>query len=172
MDSQTPIRHGWDFLWEQGLLNDARHAQLLLEALSLTGFYLLALGKLGARELNLSSDIDLVFAYPEPGVTTTGTTNQQFFVRLGQQLIQALDALTADGFAFRVDMRLRPWGDAGPLASSFDALENYLVLQGREWERYAWIKARALTGDRGPELMERVLPFVYRRHMDYNAIAA
>jgi glutamate-ammonia-ligase adenylyltransferase len=136
--------------------------------------HVLGMGKLGGGELNASSDIDLVFAYPEEGETRGARpiSNHEYFTRLGQQLIAALSELTPDGYVFRVDMRLRPYGDSGPLAVSFDALENYLVTQGREWERYAWIKARALTGDRAPELLELVRPFVYRRHLDYGAIAA
>ena len=136
--------------------------------------HVVGMGKLGGSELNVSSDIDLVFLYPEEGDTQgpQSISNHEYFVALGRRLIAALSEATAGGFAFRVDMRLRPYGDAGPLVVSFDALENYFVTQGREWERYAWIKARLVTGDRGAELMERVLPFVYRRHMDYHAIAA
>jgi glutamate-ammonia-ligase adenylyltransferase len=134
----------------------------------------LALGKLGAAELNLSSDVDLIFAYPEPGETSRGKTNQQFFVRVGQQLIQALDTVTADGFAFRVDMRLRPFGKSGPLAMHFAALEDYYVGHGRDWERYALIKARACAGDlaAGAALLDTLRPFVYRRYLDFGAIDA
>ena len=134
----------------------------------------LALGKLGARELNLSSDVDLIFAYPEGGATEKGKTNQQFFVRLGQQLIQALDQVTADGFAFRVDMRLRPFGASGPLAMHFDAMEDYFVSQGRDWERYAFIKARPCAGDiaAGQQLLRNLRPFVFRRYLDFGAIDA
>ncbi len=136
--------------------------------------HVLGMGKLGGSELNVSSDVDLIFVYPEEGETRgpRSISNHEYFTLLGRQLIGALSELTADGYVFRVDMRLRPYGDGGPLVASFDALENYFITQGREWERYAWIKARALTGDRGTELMELVRPFVYRRHLDYNAIAA
>ena len=136
--------------------------------------HVVAMGKLGGAELNVSSDIDLVFAYAEDGETRGARpiSNQEYFTRLGQRLIAALSEITADGHVFRVDMRLRPYGDGGPLVSSFDALQAYFITQGREWERYAWIKARVLTGDRGAELMELVRPFVYRRHLDYSAIAA
>lgn len=136
--------------------------------------HVVGMGKLGGSELNVSSDIDLVFIYPEEGETRgpRPISNHEYFTALGRRLIAALSESTADGYVFRVDMRLRPYGDAGPLVTSFDALENYFISQGREWERYAWIKARLLTGDRGAELTERILPFVYRRHMDYNAIAA
>ncbi len=132
----------------------------------------LAMGKLGAGELNLSSDIDLIFTFPQSGETTGGRkslSNEEFFTRLGQQLIQALDTVTADGFVFRVDMRLRPFGESGALVSSFDALEDYYQTQGREWERYALIKARAVTGETAAikELMALLTPFVYRRYLDY-----
>ncbi|MDZ7668510.1 MAG: bifunctional [glutamate--ammonia ligase]-adenylyl-L-tyrosine phosphorylase/[glutamate--ammonia-ligase] adenylyltransferase [Gammaproteobacteria bacterium] len=134
----------------------------------------LGLGKLGAGELNLSSDVDLIFAYPEAGETERGKTNQQFFVRLGQQLITALDTVTADGFAFRVDMRLRPFGASGPLAMHFAAMEDYYVTHGRDWERYALIKARPCAGDResGAELLAGLRPFVYRRYLDFGALDA
>ena len=132
----------------------------------------LAMGKLGAGELNLSSDIDLIFAYPCQGATEGGRkviSNEQFFIRLGQKLIQALDTVTADGFVFRVDMRLRPFGDSGALASCFDAMEDYYQTQGREWERYAMIKARPITGSESVknDLTRLLRPFVYRRYLDY-----
>ncbi|HEY5719920.1 MAG TPA: bifunctional [glutamate--ammonia ligase]-adenylyl-L-tyrosine phosphorylase/[glutamate--ammonia-ligase] adenylyltransferase, partial [Gammaproteobacteria bacterium] len=130
----------------------------------------LGMGKLGARELNFSSDIDLVFAYPENhDAAGCRVACERFFQRLGQRLIQALDAVTADGFVYRVDMRLRPYGSAGPLAMSFGALEEYYQSQGREWERYALIKARPVAGDRaaGERLLELLRPFVYRRYVDF-----
>jgi len=137
----------------------------------------LGMGKLGAWELNLSSDIDLIFAFAEGGQTVGGARvfdNQEFFIRLGQRLIKALDAATADGIVFRTDMRLRPWGDSGALAYSFAALEEYYQTQGREWERYAMIKARVVAGDRvaGNELMATLKPFVYRRYIDFSAFAS
>ena len=135
-----------------------------------------ALGKLGAAELNLSSDVDLMFVYPERGETQGGprsVSHEQFFIRLGQQLIKVLDQVTVDGFVFRVDMRLRPFGSSGPLAISFAALEHYYQSQGREWERYALIKARAITGGEFiPQLHALWQPFVYRRYMDFGAFAA
>jgi glutamate-ammonia-ligase adenylyltransferase len=136
--------------------------------------HVVGMGKLGGAELNVSSDVDLVYVYPEEGDTAgpRPISNHEYFTRLARSLNAALSAVTADGHVFRVDTRLRPYGDGGPLVASFDALENYLVTQGREWERYAWIKARAVTGDRAAELMGVVAPFVYRRHLDYNAIAA
>lgn len=134
----------------------------------------LGMGKLGAGELNVSSDIDLIFAYPDQGETEGSSRpmeNQQFFTRLGQRLIQALDKPTADGFVFRVDMRLRPNGQSGALALSFAALESYYQDQGREWERYAMVKARVVAGDRraGKQLMAMLRPFVYRRYIDFSA---
>ncbi|SEA09753.1 bifunctional [glutamate--ammonia ligase]-adenylyl-L-tyrosine phosphorylase/[glutamate--ammonia-ligase] adenylyltransferase [Microbulbifer marinus] len=136
----------------------------------------LGMGKLGARELNLSSDIDLIFAYPEPGETDGDQSieNQKFFQRLGQRLIKSLDAMTAEGFVFRVDMRLRPYGDSGPLVSHFAALEDYYQTQGREWERFAMVKARPVAGDGAvaDELMELLRPFTYRRYIDFSAIDA
>ena len=129
------------------------------------------MGKLGGGELNASSDIDLVFVYPEAG-TTDGSkplANQEFFERLGRRVIATLNDVTAEGFVFRVDMRLRPYGDAGPLCSSFVALETYLIAQGRTWERYAWLKARALTGVQGEALERLIEPFVFRKYLDYDA---
>lgn len=133
----------------------------------------IALGKLGAGELNLSSDVDLIFAYPEQGETRSGSrTNQQFFLRLGQKLIGVLDTITADGFVFRVDMRLRPYGESGALVLHFDAIERYYEEQGRDWERYAWIRARACAGDvaSGRQLIDDLKPFVFRRYLDFGAI--
>ncbi|MFL1454334.1 bifunctional [glutamate--ammonia ligase]-adenylyl-L-tyrosine phosphorylase/[glutamate--ammonia-ligase] adenylyltransferase [Marinobacter sp. GN3S48] len=134
----------------------------------------LGMGKLGGRELNVSSDIDLIFAFPGKGETRGGPRsidNQQFFIRLGQRLIQALDQITADGFVFRVDMRLRPYGQSGALALSFAALETYYQDQGRDWERYAMVKARVVAGDEraGQVLMESLRPFVYRKYVDFSA---
>ncbi|BAV34973.1 glutamine-synthetase adenylyltransferase [Sulfuricaulis limicola] len=134
----------------------------------------LALGKLGGQELNFSSDIDLMFAYPEEGETPGAPplSNHEFFIRLGQALINALNENTADGFVFRVDMRLRPNGASGPLALSFGAMEHYYQTHGREWERYAFIKARVIAGDReaGAELLKTLKPFVYRKYLDYGTI--
>ncbi|MFR0690935.1 bifunctional [glutamate--ammonia ligase]-adenylyl-L-tyrosine phosphorylase/[glutamate--ammonia-ligase] adenylyltransferase [Enterobacterales bacterium AE_CKDN230030158-1A_HGKHYDSX7] len=137
----------------------------------------LGMGKLGAGELNLSSDIDLIFGYPEGGETQgakRALDNQEFFTRLGQKLIKSLDAITVEGFAFRVDMRLRPYGSSGPLVHSFAALEQYYQDQGRDWERYAMIKARVVGGDQeaGQRLLDLLRPFVYRRYLDFSAIEA
>ena len=135
----------------------------------------LAMGKLGARELNVSSDIDLIFAYPEAGATDGGKrpiSNEEFFIKVGQAVINALDQVTAEGFVFRVDMRLRPYGESGALVHNFAALEEYYQDQGRDWERYALIKARPVTGDpeRAAQLMDALRPFVYRRYVDFGVI--
>nr|WP_169924192.1 bifunctional [glutamate--ammonia ligase]-adenylyl-L-tyrosine phosphorylase/[glutamate--ammonia-ligase] adenylyltransferase [Sulfurifustis variabilis] len=140
------------------------------------GLVVLGLGKLGGYELNFSSDVDIVFAYPEDGETGGPRTisHHEFFLKLAQSLINALHEPTADGFVFRVDTRLRPFGASGPLVLSFDAMEHYYQTHGREWERYAFIKARACAGDRaaGEELLARLKPFVYRRYLDYGALDA
>lgn len=137
---------------------------------------IIGMGKLGAYELNLSSDIDLIFAYPEAGETNGDRVlaNQQFFTRLGQKIIKTLDKVTADGFVFRIDMRLRPFGQSGPLVQSFKAMEQYYTQQGREWERYAMIKARCVAGDKhdGAQLLEKLKPFVFRQYTDFSAIQA
>jgi glutamate-ammonia-ligase adenylyltransferase len=138
------------------------------------------MGKLGGGELNVSSDIDLIYLYPEEGDTAAddaaaaikSISNHEFFVRLGRKLTAALSEATADGYVFRVDLRLRPWGDSGPFTMGFAMLEDYLVAQGRPWERYAWIKARPLTGSRHDELMAIVRPFVFRKYLDFGAFAA
>ncbi len=129
------------------------------------------MGKLGGCELNVSSDIDLVFVYPEEGETDGAkrVSNREFFDRLGQRIVAALGHVDANGYVFRVDTRLRPYGGSGPLSVSFAALERYLVTQGRTWERYAWLKARPLTGARHDELAALITPFVYRKYLDYDA---
>ena len=131
----------------------------------------IGMGKLGGAELNVSSDIDLVFVYPEDGETDGArpVDNGEFFERLGRRVIAALQPVSEDGYVFRVDMRLRPYGESGPLTTSFAKLEHYLVTQGRAWERYAWLKARPLTGARHDELAALVDPFVYRKYLDYDA---
>ena len=140
----------------------------------------IGMGKLGGRELNVSSDIDLIFAYGEEGETRVddsgqrGLSNHEFFVRLGRRLITALSDIIEDGFTFRVDMNLRPNGKSGPLAASLAMVEEYFIVQGREWERYAWLKARPVTGhpDDIAELEGIVQPFIFRRYLDYGVIDA
>jgi len=133
----------------------------------------LGMGKLGAWELNFSSDIDLIFAYEREGVLSDRreTSYGEFYTRLAQSLVKLLDEPTVDGFVFRVDTRLRPFGDSGPLVMSFDAMEHYYQTQAREWERYAMVKARVVAGDPGAgQRLEKILhPFVYRRYLDYRA---
>ncbi|MBR6026975.1 MAG: bifunctional [Neisseriaceae bacterium] len=130
----------------------------------------IAMGKMGGFELNVSSDIDLIFIYPENGETNgkKSYSNQEFFTKVGKKIISILNDITADGQVFRVDMRLRPDGDSGALVLSEAALEQYLILHGREWERYAWIKARIATPYENG-IKELVRPFVYRKYLDFSA---
>jgi glutamate-ammonia-ligase adenylyltransferase len=144
--------------------------------------WVIGMGKLGGRELNVSSDIDLIFVYDSDGQTqgaSRSISHHEWFSLLGKRIIKGLTELTAEGFVFRVDMRLRPNGDSGPLVSSIKMLEEYFLIQGREWERYAWIKARLvypLSEDDGsglsPALRAVVKPFVYRKYLDYGIIDA
>lgn len=135
------------------------------------------MGKLGGRELNVSSDIDLIFAFEEDGETDgaskgkTSLSNHDFFTRVAKKLIAAIDEITEDGFVFRVDMRLRPYGSEGPLACSLAMLEEYYQNQGREWERYAWIKGRVVAGPE-KEVADLLRPFVFRKYLDYGAFAS
>ena len=132
------------------------------------------MGKLGGRELNFSSDIDLIFTYPQMGETQgarRSLDNQQFFTRLAQKLIAALHQKTADGFVYRVDMRLRPFGESGPLVLTFNAMEDYYQEQGRDWERYAMLKARLIGQGKYHDQLSTILrPFVYRRYIDFSVI--
>ncbi len=134
----------------------------------------LGMGKLGGRELNFSSDIDLIWAYTAPGVTdgARSIANEEFFGKLALDVGRILSDKTEHGFVFRVDTLLRPFGSAGALAWHFDALETYYQEHGRDWERYAMIKARPVAGDldAGRQLLESLRPFVYRRYLDFNAI--
>ena len=155
--------HGWQTL-EYGLpVNERGVPQSLI---------VIGMGKLGGMELNVSSDIDLIFAYGQEGkcLGEKELSNQDYFVRLAKKLIAVIDEPTADGFVFRVDMRLRPFGHEGILVSSLDALESYYQINGREWERYAWIKGREVTG--GHSVASLLKPFVYRKYLDYNAFAS
>ncbi len=156
--------------WTEAELGVPRDAQGQRQRLLVLG-----MGKLGACELNLSSDIDLIFCFPHTGTTDGGPrelTCEQFFTRLAQRLVRALDEVTADGFVFRVDTRLRPFGSAGPLAMSFDAMEGYYHSQAREWERYAMTKVRVIAGPpaAAAELADLLSRFVYRRYLDFGAI--
>ncbi len=131
----------------------------------------IGMGKLGGGELNVSSDIDLIFVYPDAGETSgpRKLANREYFDRLGQRLIAALHDVSPEGYVFRVDTRLRPYGESGPLTTTFAGLEAYLVTQGRTWERYAWLKARALTGAGHDAIDALVVPFVFRKYLDYDA---
>lgn len=132
------------------------------------------MGKLGGGELNVSSDVDLVFIYAQEGETSgpRRVSNHEYFTLAAKHVIAALSEITADGFVFRVDARLRPHGESGALVCSLPMLEDYFVTQGREWERYAWVKARVISGGDEAALMQLVRPFVYRRHLDFSAIGA
>lgn len=164
------IQTALDFLYKQAcekrgtpLLADGTPQQIIV----------LGMGKLGAFELNYSSDIDLIFAYSEDGVLPDrkATTYGEFFTKLCQSLVRVLDDITVDGFVFRTDIRLRPYGDSGAVIMTFDGMEHYYLTQAREWERYAMIKARQVAGDfnTGKQLMRLLSAFVYRRYLDYGA---
>lgn len=198
---QEMVWIGWrDFTAKATLAQSLAHLSLLAEALIMEAYQwiytqcckewgtptnadgeaqpmlILGMGKLGGGELNFSSDIDLIFTFPENGETRGGRrslANSQFFTRLGQRLIKALDQQTYDGFCYRVDMRLRPFGDSGPLVMSYAALEDYYQEQGRDWERYAMIKARVMGREsftQYQELHQMLRPFVFRRYIDFSAI--
>jgi glutamate-ammonia-ligase adenylyltransferase len=162
LDQQLSEKHG------EPLCRDGRRQRLVV----------LGMGKLGARELNVSSDVDLIFAFPETGETNhpkKPIENHRYFAKLGQRLIHVLDQITEDGFVFRVDMRLRPYGSSGALALNFSAFEDYFYTQGREWERFAMLKARTITGDQEDReyLIESIVrPFVFRRYPDYSSFEA
>ena len=156
----------------QNLYGDALDSQGDLVSMIVIG-----MGKLGGGELNLSSDIDLIFAFREHGETQNGKksiSHQEYFTKIGQKMIQHLDQITLDGFVFRVDMRLRPYGQSGALVLNLDSLENYYQDQGRDWERYAMIKSRVMAGEECDKLAFEQLrrPFVYRKYLDFSAITA
>ncbi|BAN69819.1 bifunctional [glutamate--ammonia ligase]-adenylyl-L-tyrosine phosphorylase/[glutamate--ammonia-ligase] adenylyltransferase [endosymbiont of unidentified scaly snail isolate Monju] len=169
--AELSVRFGLDHLYRWAVARDGtpRDAEGRAQQLVVLG-----MGKLGARELNLSSDIDLIFCFPRQGQTDSRRPldNQIFFTRLARRLIRLLNEPTEEGFVFRVDMRLRPFGEAGPLVIGFDAFEQYLQDQARPWERYAMVKARPLTGEPADreELMALIHAFVYRRYIDFGVI--
>jgi len=168
--AEVCIQFSLDYLYQQAC--DRRGVPVTEKGKPLN-IVILGMGKLGAWELNYSSDIDLIFAYAEDGVLEDRkeTSYGEFFSRICRSLVKVLDAITADGFVFRTDIRLRPFGDSGPIIMTFDGLENYYLTQAREWERYAMIKARQVAGDfdSGKQLSEMIKPFVYRRYLDYGA---
>jgi len=166
------IKAAYRFSYEQ---HAQRFGQPLGHSQRPSQLLIIAMGKLGGLELNFSSDIDLIFLYPEDGETsgTTRTTdNARFFRRVGTQLIKLLDEVTQDGFVFRVDMRLRPYGDSGALVMSLAQAEEYYQEQGREWERFAMIRSRVLTGEPADQkiLDDIIRPFSFRRYIDYGVI--
>ena len=155
------------------------HARVVADRFSIDGaeaeaaqLLIVGMGKLGGRELNVSSDIDLIFVHAEDGAANDQRSWHEYHSELGKRIIRALDHVDANGFVFRVDMRLRPFGTSGPLVGSLAALENYFISQARPWERYAWLKSRAITGGAATTaaLEELVRSFVYRRYHDYAAI--
>lgn len=184
LDEVTDTLAGTSDLYEALIAHALRHAEQAARARYGTprnadgapqALVVLAFGKLGGSELNFSSDVDLVLAYPEAGSTDGARPldNGEFFARVAREFVRLLTEVTADGIAARVDLRLRPFGDSGPVTASFAAMEQYYQREGRDWERYAWIKARPIAGDiaAGKRLLETLRPFVYRRYFDYTALA-
>jgi glutamate-ammonia-ligase adenylyltransferase len=184
LDEVTDTLAGTTSLYEELIAAALRHAEGRARARHGTprnaegvpqALTVIALGKLGGGELNFSSDVDLVLAYPDGG-TPDGARpldNGEFFARVAREFVRLLTEATEDGIAARVDLRLRPFGEAGPVTASFGAMEQYYQREGRDWERYAWIKARPVAGDltAGKRLLEILRPFVYRRYFDYTALA-
>ncbi len=168
IDSALERHYAW--LTDPGRYGQPRSA----ENNSTQEMLVIAMGKLGGGELNVSSDVDLIFVYPEDGETggIKSISNHDFFARLGRKLIASLNDITPDGYVFRVDMRLRPYGESGPLAMSFAMLEEYFITQGREWERYAWIKSRVIAGPcaQATVLVDQIAqPFIFRKYLDFGA---
>lgn len=170
--AEVCVQQALDYLFAEAC---ARWGTPLREDRSPQNLIVLAMGKLGAWELNFSSDIDLIFAYPRDGVLPGDkqTTYSKFYIWLCRRLVSALSNVTADGFVFRVDTRLRPFGDSGPLAMSFSAMAKYYQEHGREWERYALVKSRPIAGDfgAGERLQMSLRPFVYRPYLDFGIFA-
>jgi glutamate-ammonia-ligase adenylyltransferase len=169
--AEAIIDSAFDLLYRQAV---HRYGQPVNAAKRPQNIVVMGMGKLGACELNFSSDVDLIFTFPEDGFTVDTPQpipNLDFFTRLCRQFIYVIGEPTREGFVYRVDVRLRPFGESGPLVMSFDAMEDYYQSQGREWERYALIKSRVVAGDKqaGEDLMSRLKPFVYRRYLDYGA---
>ncbi len=168
--AESCIQFTLDYLYQQSC---ARYGTPVLPNGTAQNIVVLGMGKLGAWELNYSSDIDLIFAYQQDGVLEDrkATSYGEFFSRLCRKLVKTLDEVTADGFVFRTDIRLRPFGDSGAIIMTFDGLENYYQTQAREWERYAMVKVRPIAGDvqAGKQFMTMITPFVYRRYLDYGA---
>jgi glutamate-ammonia-ligase adenylyltransferase len=168
--AEVCIQYALDYLYKEAC--ERKTTPLTKDGIPIN-IVVLGMGKLGAWELNYSSDIDLIFAYAEDGVLNDRkeTSYGEFFTRICRNLVKVLDEITVDGFVFRTDIRLRPFGDSGPVIMTFDGMENYYLTQAREWERYAMIKARQVAGDfsSGKQLLTMIKPFVYRRYLDYGA---
>lgn len=162
--------------WAQTRLRERYGEPIGEDSGEVSRLIVLGMGKLGGRELNFSSDIDLIYLYTEPGETNGASriSNEEYFARLCQDLSRLLSTVTPDGFVFRIDTLLRPFGSVGAIALSVDAAERYYEQHGREWERYAMIKARPVAGDlaAGTQLIEALRPFVYRRYLDFGALGA
>ncbi len=161
--------------WHYKFMSERYGKPIGEESGSVQTMLILGMGKLGGRELNFSSDIDMIYIYPERGSTQGGRQkleNEQFFIRLAQAMNKSLADFTEDGIVYRVDMRLRPFGSSGPLVVTFTAMENYYALHGRAWERYALVKARIMAGcaEKGHELLDILKPFVYRKYIDFTAL--
>jgi glutamate-ammonia-ligase adenylyltransferase len=169
--AETCVQESLDFLFRQATAARGTPVDRNGRPQSLV---VLGMGKLGAFELNFSSDIDLIFAYRDEGTLPDKkeTSYGEFYTRLARSLIKVLDAVTEDGFVFRIDTRLRPFGDSGPLVMNFEGMDAYYQAQAREWERYAMVKARTIAGDfeAGRELEEFLRPFVYRRYLDFRTL--
>ena len=154
---------------------DERHGAPLDAAGQRVEFWIVGMGKLGARELNVSSDIDLIYVYEDDGQTAGArpASFHEYFTLVAKRLYALIGDTTDDGFVFRVDLALRPNGNSGPPVVSLSMLEEYFQVQGREWERFAWLKSRvvapraAVTSGRALQLRSLVTPFVYRRYLDY-----
>ncbi|HJU27347.1 MAG TPA: glutamine-synthetase adenylyltransferase, partial [Rhodanobacteraceae bacterium] len=184
LDDLAETLSGTTALYETLIAETLRHAETGLRARygvprSAPGapqsLVVMGLGKLGGGELNYSSDVDLILGFPEGGGTDgpRALDNAEFFARVAREFVRLLNDTGVEGIAARVDLRLRPFGEAGPVAASFAAMEQYYQREGRDWERYAWIKARPVAGDlaAGKRLLELLRPFVYRRYFDYTALA-
>lgn len=169
--AETCLRIGLDALETEFA---TRHGMVRAQDGSPQRLVVFGLGKLGGGELNFSSDVDLVYAYPQGGQSDGARllAAEDYFARLGQRLAVLLDAVSADGFCHRVDLRLRPFGSAGRVALSFTGMDQYFQREGRDWERYAWLKARAVAGDiaAGEAWLQTLRPFVYRRYLDFTAL--
>lgn len=159
---------------------DHRHGEPLKASGERAEFWVIGMGKLGARELNVSSDIDLVYVFDEDGETRGNAQGMgrisvhEYFSRAVKMIYTLLGDITEHGFVFRIDLALRPNGNSGPSVVSLDALESYLLGQGREWERFAWMKSRVIAPQSARQngsavsLRPVILPFVFRRYLDYN----